>query len=189
QWKREYVKPSDFDDLVAELHREKTKRYVEILEGGKIPMRPGVERLMREAMARGIRLAIATTTTPENVTALLKCSLSPDSEKWFEVIAAGDIVPKKKPAPDIYFWAMEKLGLPAQSCIAVEDSENGIRSSLGAGLKTVITVSDYTRNHDFSGAAAVLSDLGEPDSPFDILKGEAFGKTFADIDLLERWHA
>ncbi len=182
-------KPADFDDLVAELHREKTRRYVEILEGGKIPMRPGVKRLLMEALERGIRLAIATTTTPENVTALLKCSLSPDSEKWFEVIAAGDIVPKKKPAPDIYFWAMEKLGLNPESCIAVEDSENGIRSSLGAGLKTLVTVSDYTRNQDFSGAAAVLSDLGEPDSPFGILAGESFGRHYVDVDLLERWHA
>ncbi|HQT27456.1 MAG TPA: HAD hydrolase-like protein, partial [Burkholderiales bacterium] len=87
QWKREYVKPSDFDDLVAELHREKTKSYGEILKSGKIPMRPGIARLLKEAMEQDMRLAIVTTTTPENVTTLLECSLDPDALKWFDVIA------------------------------------------------------------------------------------------------------
>lgn len=182
-------KPAGFDELVAEIHKEKTKRYGEILESGKIPMRPGVARLLKEAMEKNIRLAIVTTTTPENVTTLLKCSLSPEAEKWFDVIAAGDIVPAKKPAPDIYHWAMEKLGLPAESCIAVEDSENGYRASRAAGVKTVITITDYTRDHDFDGAAAILSDLGEPASPFSVLKGEAFGKTLADVELFKRWQA
>ena len=85
---------------------------------------------------------------------------------WFEVIAAGDIVPAKKPAPDIYVWALEQLGLKAGDCVALEDSENGINSALGAGLRTVVTINDYTHDHDFSGALAVLSDLGEPGAPF-----------------------
>ncbi len=182
-------KPSNFDELVSEIHREKTRRYGEILESGKIPMRPGIERILKEAMARNLKLAIVTTTTPENVTTLLKCSLSPDSEKWFDVIAAGDIVPAKKPAPDIYHWAMERLGLNPESCMAVEDSENGFRASRSAGVKALITVTDYTKDQDFEGAAAILSDLGEPGSPFSVLKGEAHGKTHADIDLFERWHA
>ncbi len=188
-YKSDYLKPADFDDLVAELHREKTRIYNEILESGKIPMRPGVKRLLQDASDRGLKLAIVTTTTPENVTTLLKCSLDPDSAQWFDVIAAGDIVPAKKPAPDIYFWAMERLGLQPRDCIALEDSENGIRASLSAGVKTVITVTDYTKAQDFSGAVAVLSDLGEPESPFSILKGQDYGKTFADVDLFERWHA
>lgn len=188
-WNKEYVKPADFDDLVSELHREKTRCYVEILEAGKIPMRPGVARLLKEAKARNLKLAIVTTTTPENVTTLLKCSLAPDAVDWFDVIAAGDIVPAKKPAPDIYFWALERLKLAPQACIAVEDSENGLRSSRAAGIKTVITVTDYTKEQDFSGAVAILSDLGEPESPFDILQGSSFGKAYADIDLFERWHA
>lgn len=182
-------KPSGFDALVAELHRDKTKFYGEILEEGKIPMRPGVKRLLLEAMERGLKLAVVTTTTPENVTTLLRCSLDRDAEKWFDVIAAGDIVPAKKPAPDIYFWALERLGLPPQACIAVEDSENGIRASRAAGVKTVITITDYTKGHDFEGAAAILSDLGEPDAPFRILRGMSHGKSHADVDLFERWHA
>lgn len=184
-----YVKPADFDQMVAELHKAKTRHYTEMLAAGGVPMRQGVKRLLEEARGVGMRLAIATTTTPDNVTALLRHSLAPDAESWFEVIAAGDIVPAKKPAPDIYVWALQQMGLAPVDCLAFEDSENGIRSSRGAGLRTVITVNDYTAEHDFSGAVAVLSDLGEPDEPFRLLKGDAAGQGYVDLALLKRWHA
>jgi HAD superfamily hydrolase (TIGR01509 family) len=161
----------NFAVTVATLHKEKTRIYTELLSSGKIPLRTGVKRLLLEARAAGLRLAIATTTTPENVTALLKYSLGEDSLNWFEVIAAGDIVPAKKPAPDIYLWALEKLQLKQEVCIAFEDSGNGLKSSMGAGLKTIVTVNDYTVSHDFTGAALVLSDLGEPDAPCKVIRG------------------
>lgn len=186
---RDYAKPADFDDLVAALHKAKTRHYTEMLATGAIPMRTGVKRLLEEARAAGLRLAIATTTTPENVTALLRHGLAEDAASWFEVIAAGDIVPAKKPAPDIYLWALRELGLEAAECLAFEDSENGIRASSGAGLKTVVTVNDYTAGHDFSAAQAVLSDLGEPGEPFKLIKGEAAGQDYVDLSLLRRWHA
>lgn len=184
-----YAKPADFDDLVLKLHKTKTRHYVEMLERGEIPLRPGVARLLREARDRGLRLAVATTTSPDNVSTLLRHSLAPDAESWFEVIAAGDIVPAKKPAPDIFQWALDKLNLPAEDCLAFEDSENGLKSSMGAGVKTVVTVSDYTVEQDFSGAVAVLSDLGEPQQPFRLLAGDAQGKSWATVDLLQYWHA
>ncbi len=183
-----YIKPSGFDELVVSLHRAKTRHYVGLLEGGRIPLRPGVARLLCEARQAGVRLAVATTTSPDNVTALLRHSLAGDGERWFEVIAAGDIVPAKKPAPDIYLWALDKLGLDARHCLAIEDSENGLKSSLGAGIPTVVTVSDYTFDQDFSGALAVLSDLGEPDAPCKILSGHLQGG-WVDINALQHWCA
>lgn len=186
---QDYVKPAGFDDLVAELHKAKTKYYTDMLATGAIPMRKGVKRLLGEARAAGLRLAIATTTTPENVTALLRHGLAENSASWFEVIAAGDIVPAKKPAPDIYTWALREMGLDPAECLAFEDSENGIKSSRGAGLKTVVTVNDYTLDHNFSGAVAVLSDLGEPGSPFSLLQGDALGQGYVDLNLLKRWHS
>ncbi|MDD5328455.1 MAG: HAD family hydrolase [Sulfuricella sp.] len=185
----DFVKPKDFDDLVVALHKAKTRHYVELLERGGIPLRSGVKRLLDEARAAGIRLAIATTTTPENVTALLRHALNGQPGEWFEVIAAGDIVPAKKPAPDIYFWALDKLKLDAGRCLALEDSENGLKASLGAGLRTVVTVNDYTTGHAFTGAVAVLSDLGEPGRPFRNLGTEAAGQEYVDLGLLRRWHA
>jgi len=152
-------------------------------------MRPGIRRLLEAARAEGLRLAIATTTTPENVTALLEHSLAPGSEAWFEVIGAGDIVPAKKPAPDIYFWVLEKMGLRPEQCLAFEDSGNGIRASRGANLKTVVTINDYTADHDFSEALVVLSDMGEPGGPFELLRGDAQGKPCVDLELLRAWHA
>lgn len=180
----DYQKPADFGDLVAELHKAKTRHYTAMLAEGNVPMRPGVRRLLLEAMDAGLRLAVATTTTPENVTALLEHSLGKGSSEWFEVIAAGDIVPAKKPAPDIYLWAMEQMKLKPENCLAFEDSENGIRASRGAGLKTIITVNDYTRDHDFTGAAVVLTDLGEPDAPATALSGAWQGQGYVTLESL-----
>jgi HAD superfamily hydrolase (TIGR01509 family) len=165
-----FLARADADETIKALHAIKTRHYVALLEGGGIPLRPGVARLIDEARAAGLRLAIATTTTPENVTTLLAASLAPDAANWFEAIGAGDIVPKKKPAPDIYHWVMARLGLPADACLVLEDSANGLRSALGAGLPTLITTGIYTAGEDFAGALAVLPDLS--------------GTRLADIQLM-----
>lgn len=188
-YRPDYSKPADFDEMVAKLHKNKTRHYVALAAKGGIPLRPGVKRLLLEARAAGLRLAIATTTTPENVTVLLEHSLGAGTQNWFEVIAAGDIVPAKKPAPDIYFYAMEKMGVSPADCLAFEDSENGLRSSRGARLKTLITVNDYTLDHDFTGAAVVLTDLGEPGAANQRLAGIDLNQPLVDVAYLNALHA
>lgn len=185
QFRPDYERPKDFDELVAALHKAKTRHYTRLLAEGGIPLRPGVKRLLHEARTAGLVLGVATTTTPENVTALLRHSLDVDGAAWFDVIAAGDIVPAKKPAPDIYVWALAQLGLKPEECLAFEDSENGIRASQGAGLRTLVTVNDYTAGHDFGGALAVLSDLGEQDAPFTRL--DQPGQGVVDLTQLRAW--
>lgn len=180
--------PDNLDRLIPELHQAKTRHYTELLAGGAIPLRPGVERLINEARQRGFRMAIVTTTTPENVTALLTHTLGVESIEWFEVIAAGDIVPAKKPAADIYTYAMEAMQLTADECIAFEDSENGIKSSTGANLTTIITINDYTKDHDFSEACIVLDQMGEPGQAFSVITGNAEGATYLDCDLVTKLH-
>jgi len=155
----EFLKQADVSARIAELHKAKTRHFVRLMESGAIPLRPGIAELIGEARAAGLTLAIATTTTPENVSVLLRTNLAPDAESWFAVIGAGDIVPAKKPAPDIYHWVLAQLGVPVCECLAVEDSGAGIKASLGAGVPTVVTVNDYTRGQDFTGALAVLPDL------------------------------
>lgn len=150
----------DFDKLVKRLHAAKTLHYIRLVDQGRLPLRPGVARLIAEARQAGIRLAIATTTSRENVDALLRASLAPDAAGWFEVIGAGDVVPAKKPAPDIYRWVLDKLQLPAAACLAIEDSANGLRAALGADIATVVTVGEYTAGQDFAGAARIVPDLG-----------------------------
>jgi len=180
--------PENIDTLIPELHQAKTRHYTELLSTGAIPLRPGVERLINEARQRGFRLAIATTTTPENVTALLTHTLGADSIDWFDVIAAGDIVPAKKPAPDIYDYALKEMNLSADECIAFEDSINGIKSTLGANLTTIITINDYTKEHDFTGACAVLDQMGEPGKSFSAITGNINGSTYLDCDLVIQLH-
>ena len=155
----DFKKPADYEGFVKNLHLVKTRHYTAMLHEGRIPLRPNIKRLIDEARLSGLRLAIATTTSPENVTALLQNGLGQNGEALFEVIGCGDIVPQKKPAPDIYDWVLDKLKLNAADCIALEDSENGLHSSLAAGIKTIITTNDYTREQDFTGAEAVFDDL------------------------------
>lgn len=147
--------------MIAELHEAKTAHYIALVSSGKLPLRPGVTRLINEARQAGLRIAIATTTSPENVTALLEHSLAPGASEWFECIGAGDVVPAKKPAPDIYHWVLERMQLAPAEALAIEDSENGLRSAQGAGLATVVTVNDYTAAQAFDGAIQQLADLGE----------------------------
>ena len=156
-----FTQPENFEEFVKHLHQAKTAHYTAMLREGHIPLRPGIKQLLNDARNGGLRLAIATTTSPENVATLLQQGLGADGESWFEVIGCGDIVPHKKPAPDIYLWVPEKMGLSAADCIALEDSENGLRSSLAAGIKTFVIYNRYTHNQDFSGAAAVFDDLAD----------------------------
>lgn len=185
----DFNKPADFDAFVKGLHASKTDFYTQLMAEGKIPLRPGVERLINEARAAGMRLAISTTTTPENVTALLTNTLGEASMSWFEVIAAGDIVPAKKPAADIYDWALAQMKLKPEQAIAFEDSRNGILSSLGAKLKTIITINGYTAEDDFTGADLVLDHMGEPGQPFKVLAGEAYGQDYLDLALIKKIHS
>ena len=171
------------DGTIADLHKAKNQYYAQLLARGGIPLRPGVKRLLEAARAANLRLAISTTTTPENVFALLANNID---SNWFEVIAAGDIVPKKKPAADIYDYVLEQMKLPAANCLAFEDSENGLISAMAAGIVTIVTVNDYTQNHTFDRARLVLSDLGEPDRPCQIIQGDTQGSTYVDLPLLAR---
>ncbi|BDA83300.1 protein CbbY [Aureimonas sp. SA4125] len=153
----EIVSDMPFDALIPALHQAKTRHYVEAVAGGQTALRPGVLDLVMEARRRGIRLAIATTTSRENVDGLLATAFG-DAD-LFEVIACGDMVAEKKPAPDIYDLALERLGLPAEACLAFEDSSNGLRAAKAAGLRCVVTPARYTLDEDFTGADLVLPDL------------------------------
>ncbi|MDA0654421.1 MAG: HAD-IA family hydrolase, partial [Proteobacteria bacterium] len=138
------------DDAMVEtvhaMHKQKTAEYVAALQRGELPLRPGVARLLAEARDAGMRLAIATTTSAPNISALLDHSPDPVRLDWFEVVGAGGVIPNKKPAPDIYLWTLERLGLSGADCLAMEDSRNGLDSATAAAVPAVITTSSYTRD-------------------------------------------
>lgn len=147
------------DGEIARMHREKTAIYTGILAEGGLDLRPGVADLIATARAGGMRLAVATTTNQPNVEALTRSCWNAEPYEVFDVIAAGDEVAAKKPAPDVFNLALERLGLPPGSCVAFEDSLNGLISARGAGLAVVVTPSIYTDDQDFSQAQLVTESL------------------------------
>ncbi|MGK7928759.1 MAG: HAD family hydrolase [Spirulina sp.] len=179
---QDFNPPDRLDEFIADLHRQKTQHYYDLLRRGELPLRPGVKRLIEEARDRDLRLAIATTSSHPTTIALLQNSLDPD---WFEVIAAGDIVPQKKPAADIYLYVLEKLNLDSGECIVFEDSEAGLQAATGANLKTILTANNYTKNQNFAKATLILNSLGEPDRPFLSLRGGVGDRQYVDVDLLQ----
>ena len=182
-------KHSDLDSFVASIHALKTQIYVGFVNQGAISLRTGVARLLHEARAVGLRLAIATTTTKANVDAIITNTLGSEALNWFEVIGAGGVVPNLKPAADIYLWVLEKMKLNATDCIAFEDSYNGIISATAANLKSLITVNEYTRSHQFEGAMAVFNHLGTADKPATLIAGEATSHTYITVNYLKELHA
>jgi beta-phosphoglucomutase-like phosphatase (HAD superfamily) len=152
-----FIPPTDWAVWVAQLHSAKSQHYQQLLSTGHIPLRPGIRRLIQEAREEGIRLAIATTSQLDNVITLLETALEADSPTWFEIIAAGDIVPAKKPAPDVYQYVLQAMQLSPDECVAIEDSNQGLRAATAAGLKTVITANPYTQGQDFTAASLVLT--------------------------------
>ncbi len=171
----------------AEIYEETSDRYAALVKSGAVSARPGVRRLITEAHERRVRLAIATTSLRESVDAILHTILGEAGPSWFAVIAAGDVVAHKKPAPDVYRFALDRLGCDPRSCVAIEDSENGIKGARAAGLPVLAAPSSYLKGDDFSLATSVLSDLGEPDRPCRHIGGLRFDRDYVDIDGLNAW--
>jgi HAD superfamily hydrolase (TIGR01509 family) len=156
------VPESERDALIRKLHALKTDLFMQIISSGELPVRSGIKRIIDEAAAAGVRLAVCSTSNERAVNEVVRVLLGPERQKKFAGIFAGDIVLKKKPDPGIYLFAVHKLGLDPARCVVVEDSRNGLLAAKGAGMPCVITKSAYTASEDFSEAAAVYPELGDP---------------------------
>jgi len=149
------------DALILDLHKAKTRITSELV--ATLPVRPGILRIIDEARAAGVKLGVCTTSNPKFIDAVLDL-FGAERKAAFDFVHAGDVVAKKKPAPDIYLLALETLALPPSECVVIEDSRNGLLAATGAGLPVLITTSTYTVDEDFAEAARVVSELGdEPD--------------------------
>jgi HAD superfamily hydrolase (TIGR01509 family) len=146
--------------LIPDLHKKKTALFKELIASGALPLRPGINRIVDAAHAAGIRLAVCTTSAPDSVDGVLDL-MGAERKGYFELVLAGDVVAKKKPDPEIYELACKTLDLDPNDCVVIEDSKNGLRAALGAGMPCLITTSTYTRDEDFTGAARVEPTLGD----------------------------
>jgi beta-phosphoglucomutase-like phosphatase (HAD superfamily) len=158
-------------DTLNRLHELKTAAYEAAVNAGAVSLRPGVLKLMDEALAQGLQLAIATTTSPVNIAALLRHAVGSDWRLNFATIGDASTASLKKPHPQVYLQVLATLGLPAAHCVAFEDSSNGLQAATRAGLATVITPTAYTAHHAFDKALRVLPDLSQ-----------------ANLTQLRRWH-
>ncbi len=183
--------PEDADalrDQIARLHARKTEIFTEIVASGALPGRPGIARIVDEAAAECVSVAVASTSTEASVRAILECTLGEARAARFDVFT-GDIVSAKKPDQAIYTLALEHLGIDGSRAVAIEDSRNGLLAATCAGIACAVTVSSYTGGEDFSEAAMVVSDFGDPGSPIDVLQGPDTGHlgeyvTLADLRAL-----
>ena len=176
-WTQRHPEVRDVDgagvrDTIARLHELKTAAYEAMVNDGAVSLRPGVLHLIDAASQAGLQLAIATTTSPVNIAALLRAAIGSDWRQFFGIVEDASTAAIKKPHPQVYLQTLQRLQLPAAACLAFEDSANGLRAARGAGLATVITPTGFTADHDFSGALKVLPNLQ--------------GVTVAD---LQAWHA
>ena len=153
--------PEGQREAVASWHRRKTEIYTEMVQQGRLPPRPGVARIAAEVIEAGWSVAVASTSSEASVRAVLEHVVVAGSASRFEVLA-GDVVPKKKPAPDIYLLALERLGADPANTLVIEDSRNGLLAAAGAGLPCLVTVNGYTEAEDFSEAVLVVTSLGDP---------------------------
>ena len=148
--------------LLAQWHKRKTAIYTEMVAAGQLPTRPGIHRIIAEAQDAGWTLGVASTSAEPSVRAILDRAAGPDRAARFDLLLAGDVVERKKPAPDIYLLALERLGVTAAETLVIEDSRNGLLAANAAGLRCVMTVNGYTEEEDNSEAILVVSSLGDP---------------------------
>jgi HAD superfamily hydrolase (TIGR01509 family) len=172
------------DEAVAAWHRRKTEIYTAMVADGKLPGRPGIRRIIAAAAGAGWQLAVASTSAEPSVRAVLEHVAGPELAAGFAVFA-GDVVPAKKPAPDIYLLAVRELGADPHRTVVVEDSRNGLLAATGAGLPALITVNGYTAGEDFTGAALVVTSLGDPGEPATVLANRTTADPGALIDLTD----
>ncbi|ASW02491.1 HAD family hydrolase [Paraburkholderia aromaticivorans] len=175
------------NEVIEAVHAIKTRHYAARVSNGGLPLRPGIARLIAEAQAAAIPVAIATTTTPANLDALLQTPFGPAWRSRFAAVGDAGTTHVKKPSPDVYFDVLRQLGLKGPDCIAFEDSANGLRAARAAGVPTIVTPTAYTSHDDFDGALAVLPHLGEPHAPIpSSVPNEQAG--WVDLATLRHWH-
>jgi HAD superfamily hydrolase (TIGR01509 family) len=181
--------PTDPEAQAAEIakwHKRKTAIYTEMVAEGKLPPRPGIRRIISKAQDAGWKLGIASTSAEASVRAILEYAVGKERADRFDVFLAGDCVPKKKPAPDIYLLSLEKLEVDPAQVLVVEDSRSGLESAHAAGLRCLITVNGYTEREDFSEAVLVVSSLGDPDGePTTVMANRSAARPGAFITLAD----
>ena len=182
----EMLNYKNLSKYIDSIHKIKNEIFEDFMKDMVIKPRKGVIRLINELKERKIRLAIVSSSSESNILNLFNNALKININEKFDIIAHGDITKNKKPSPEIYEWTLEKMRLPPQSCLAIEDSPRGMESALRANINVIVTPSILTSGEKFDGAKLVVSDLGEFDEPFQKISGKDFGYKYVCYDMLQK---
>ena len=172
------VDPQDEDELIKAMHKWKTSRFIEMIENGQLPLRPGIHRFMKEATEAGLILGVCTTSNERSARAVAYQILSDIN---FSFVLAGDVVSKKKPDPEIYLLGLEKSGLSSDEVVVIEDSRNGVLAAKAAGLSVVATTNVYTEKEDLSDAEIIVTCLGDPEGEKGVMTKGGEGMQFDGV--------
>lgn len=175
--------PGDRTEMLLAWHKAKTAAFKELVASGRLPPRPGIPRIIHDALAAGWTVAVASTSAEESVRAVLANAVGAAAAEI--PVFAGDVVSAKKPDPAVYRLTVDRLGLDPARTLVVEDSRNGLLAATRAGLRCLVTVNGYTRDEDFAESVLVVSELGDPDRPpVDILanRGRAHPGAYLTLD-------
>jgi len=172
------VPPGEAEELIKNMHKRKTALFVELIESGKLPLRPGIHRFMKEAMDAGLKIGVCTTSNEQAAKAITEKILA---DIHFDLVLAGDVVSKKKPDPEIYNLALTRTGLKAEEVIVVEDSKNGVLAAKAAGTHIVVTTNPYTEKEDVSGGDIIVTCLGDPGGEKGVLRKGGPGLEFDGV--------
>jgi len=177
---------ASMDAWVSRVHELKSVHFKRYMRHGRVPLRPGIARLMREAREAGLQLAIVTNASRKTLQPVLRYSMGPELAAEVAVIASGEEVTRKKPAPDVYRLAMQRLGVTPSECVALEDSEMGLEAAAAAGVPAVVTLNADTLMQDFTEASLVVSSLGEPGAPMRVIRGQMQGAPWVTLETLRQ---
>ncbi|GAA4811327.1 HAD-IA family hydrolase [Streptomyces ziwulingensis] len=167
--------PEEWRRIVAAWHRRKTQFYVASLRTGEVTARPGVRRLARDALRAGWRVAVASAGARDSVRTLVRAALGTELAAQLTLVT-GESVRRKKPAPDVFDVAAASIGVVPERCVVIEDTRNGLLAATASGMTCVVTPTRLSLHDDFSEAALVISGLGDPGLPPEIvLGGPAWG--------------
>mgnify|MGYP001422145794 FL=1 len=182
----EMLEYKNLTKYINSIHKVKNELFEDYILESEINLRPGFKRLIKNLKANNVRIVSVSSTSEKNLITLFERGLNIDPGSTFDLIAHGDCTENKRPSPEIYEWILEKLRLPSQSCIAIEDSLRGVESARNANIEVLVTPSSYTKHENFKDAKVVVSDLGEEDRPFKKIRGNVFQHKYVDFELLSR---
>lgn len=178
--------PEEREALARRLHADKNRRYAAIVASGALALRPGVQALIAQAQARGLRQAIVTTTSRSNVEALLQARLGAGWPRLFAAVVCGEDVQRKKPDPEAYGLALRQLGLSPLQALAIEDSPGGVAAARAADVPVVVARSRCFERSTVEGAVAIGPGFGQREG---WTPPVAPGAGPVTLDDLCRWHA